>query len=148
MPPGVPSATVSIGILSLRCLARDGCHIDAGVRGAVGQQHDRRRRMFRVRAAEQLERELERVAGVGRAVGALAVDDRPRGVWLALGACTASGELEKATAPTSACAGSWSMNVLAARSAAASRVGSTSVAAIEPEWSVTSITDAWSTGAL
>ena len=40
------------------------------------------------------------------------------------------------------------MNVLAARSAAASLVGWTSVAAIEPEWSVTRITEAWSTAAL
>ncbi len=38
------------------------------------------------------------------------------------------------------------MNVFAARSAAASRVGWTSLACIEPEWSVTSITDASCTG--
>ena len=37
------------------------------------------------------------------------------------------------------------MNVLAACSAAASRVGWTSVAAIEPEWSVTSMIEAWLT---
>ena len=40
------------------------------------------------------------------------------------------------------------MNVLAACSAAASRVGGRRSAAIEPDWSLTSITDAWSTGAL
>ncbi len=40
------------------------------------------------------------------------------------------------------------MNVLAAFSAAASRVGETSVAAIEPEWSVTSMIDPLLTGAL
>jgi hypothetical protein len=40
------------------------------------------------------------------------------------------------------------MNVLAARSAAASLVGCTSVAAIDPDSSLTSITDALFTGAL
>ncbi len=40
------------------------------------------------------------------------------------------------------------MNVLAARSAASSRVGWTSVAAIEPEWSVTSMIDPRFTAAL
>ena len=38
------------------------------------------------------------------------------------------------------------MKVLAAATAAASRVGWTSVAAIEPEWSVTSIMFAWLVG--
>jgi hypothetical protein len=61
-------------------------------------------------------------------------------LWSATGACTASGELEKAIAPMRTPEGCSSMKVLAARSAAASRVGDTSVAAIDPEWSVTSIT--------
>ncbi len=67
--------------------------------------------------------------------------------WLVTGAWTASGLLENAIAPTFAWLGSWSMNVFAAFSAAASRVGATSLAAIEPEWSVTRTIEAWSTAA-
>jgi hypothetical protein len=66
--------------------------------------------------------------------------------WSALGACTASGVSEKATAPTRTWLGSWLRNVRAARWAADRRSGSTSVADIEREWSVTSMIDARSTG--
>jgi hypothetical protein len=53
--------------------------------------------------------------------------------WFVTGPWTASGELENATAPMATLPGSWSMNVLAAFSAASRRVGATSLAAIEPE---------------
>ena len=57
-----------------------------------------------------------------------------------------SGAVEKATTPTFALDGSWSMNVLAACIAACRRVGATSVEAIEPEWSSTSISEAARSG--
>src|SRR5437764_923911 len=66
----------------------------------------------------------------------LLITDRAA-LWSPLGDCTAFAELEKAIAPTRTRLGSWSMNVLAARSAAASLVGWTSLAAIEPDSSLT-----------
>ena len=63
--------------------------------------------------------------------------------WSLLGAWTPSGVLPKATAPTRSLLGSRSMNRLAALSAAGQAVCATSVAAIDPEWSVTSTNDAW-----
>ena len=53
---------------------------------------------------------------------------------------------EKATAPTRTWEGSWLRKVRAARCAADRRSGSTSVADIEREWSVTSMIEARSTG--
>ncbi len=52
----------------------------------------------------------------------------------------------KVTVPTRSSSGTWSMKSSAARRAAASRVGSTSRASIEPEMSVVSITDARESG--
>ena len=50
-----------------------------------------------------------------------------------------------AVAPPLALEGSLSMNLLAAVTTAPSRVGDTSVEAIEPEWSMMTMIDAWLT---
>ena len=86
---------MSIGILSLRRLARDRADVDAGVRGAVRQEHDRRRRVLRIRAAEQLERQLERVAGRGGSVRGLRVDDRARAVVVGRGRLDGVGRVRE-----------------------------------------------------
>ena len=63
-----------------------------------------------------------------------------------VGRSTVCGPSAKATRPTCSCFGHRSRKRVAAALAAARRVGETSVAFIEPEVSVTSITDAFSTG--
>ena len=63
-----------------------------------------------------------------------------RAAWSAarsvVGSTTIRGAVENATSPTLKLAGSWSMNAEAAFWAAASRLGSTSTAVIEPETSI------------
>src|SRR5204862_331019 len=73
---------------------------------------------------------------------------RRTAVWSVVGASAASGVLEKATTPTRTLAGMWSRNASAARRAATRRVGCTSSAAIDPEWSSTSTTEACRTTTL
>ena len=63
-----------------------------------------------------------------------------------VGSTTALVCEENATKPTSSLSGTRSRNVCAAERAASSRDGSTSFADIEPDSSVTSITEAFSTG--
>jgi len=71
---------------------------------------------------------------------------RSTAAWSFVGVCTASGAVENATTPTRTCFGSCFRKVRAAAWAALRRLGNTSSASIEREWSVTSMIVARSIG--
>jgi hypothetical protein len=91
---------------------------------------------------EGVDGDLQGVAGIGAPSATWASMIRRASPWSALGACTASGVSENATTPTRILLGRLSRKLRAARWAAARRLGLTSVAFIEPEWSVTSMIEA------